>query len=225
MIRRPWTEPELALLQLGFADSRTDDLALALGRSYTTVAQKAATLRLRKSAAYLASPESHRLDGLKGMGTRFQPGVPSWNKCVKGRVGVQEGCRATQFKKGGMTGAAQHNYVPLGSLRITKDGYLERKMNDTHPTPARRWIAVHRLIWEAAHGEIPQGHLVVFRPGRKTTELANVKLDELELVTRAENMLRNSVHTKYPPEVARLVQLRGALTRQINSKAKEAETA
>ena len=40
--------------------------------------------------------------------------------------------------------------------------------------------------------------------------------------TRAEHMHRNSVHAHYPPEIARLVQLRGALVRQINRKARQA---
>ena len=225
MTRKHWTESELALLRSDFAGRRTDDLARALGRSYSTVAQKAARLGLRKSAEYLASPAARRLDGVKGSATRFTPGSTPWNKGRPGSTGMQEGCRATQFKPGCMSGAAQHNYVPLGTLRITKDGYLERKMNDTHPTPARRWVAVHRLVWEAAYGKIPPGHLVVFRRGTKTTELPLVTADKLELVTRAENMRRNSVRSKYPPELARLVQLRGALTRQFNRKAKEAKTA
>lgn len=219
----PWTEADIALLRGRFADSRTDDLARALGRSYSTVAQKAAKLGLRKSAAYLASPDAHRLDGIKGLRTRIQPGATPWNKGRPGSTGTQPGCRATQFKPGGMSGAAQHNYVPIGSLRITKDGLLERKLNDSHPVPARRWVAVHRLVWIEAHGDIPAEHVVVFRPGRKTTDLQMIVADGLELLTRAQNMRRNSVHSRYPPEVARLVQLRGAITRQINSKAKEAE--
>lgn len=225
MTRRPWTDAEVALLRWGFADSRTDDLALTLGRSYSTVAQKAAKLGLRKSAAYLASPEAHRLDGVKGMSTRIQPGSTPWNKGRPGSTGTQPGCRATQFKKGRPAQEAR-NYVPIGSLRICADGYLERKLTDDPGiVPARRWVAVHRTVWEAAHGSVPAGHIVVFRPGRKTTDLEKITLDALELLTRAENMRRNSVHSKYPPEVARLVQLRGALTRQINRKAKEAETA
>jgi hypothetical protein len=159
------------------------------------------------------------------VGTRIQPGATPWNKGRPGSTGTQPGCRATQFKKGRPAQDAR-NYVPIGSLRICADGYLERKLtDDPGVVPARRWVAVHRTVWEAAHGAIPAGHIVVFRLGRKTTDLDKITLDALELLTRAENMRRNSVHSKYPPEVARLVQLRGALTRQINRKAKEAETA
>lgn len=222
--RKRWSDDEVALLRWGFADSRTDDIARALGRSYSAVAEKAANMGLRKSAAYLASPEAHRLDGVKGLSTRFKPGTTPWNAGKPGGTGTQAGCRATQFKKGRPPEQAA-NYVPIGTERVCADGYLERKVtDDPGMVPARRWVAVHRLVWEAAHGPVPAGHIVVFRPGRKTTDVDQITLDALELVTRAENMRRNSVHSKYPPEIARLVQLRGALTRQINRKAKEAET-
>ena len=42
------------------------------------------------------------------------------------------------------------------------------------------------------------------------------------LMTRAELMKRNSYHNRYPKEVARLVQLRGAVTRQINKRSNQA---
>ncbi len=223
--RRKWTAVELDLLRKNFADSRTDDLATALERPYSSVAQKAAQLGIRKSATYLASPDAHRLDGLKGMGTRIQPGAVPWNKGKPGSTGTQPGCVATQFKPGRPANEAR-NYKPIGSLRICADGYLERKVtDDASLAPARRWVCVHRLVWEAANGPVPAGHVVVFRPGQRTTDAEAITADRLELVTRAENMRRNSVHSKYPPEVARLVQLRGALTRQINRKAKEAQEA
>lgn len=42
-------------------------------------------------------------------------------------------------------------------------------------------------------------------------------------MSRHENMRRNSYHTNYPPEVARLVQLKGAISRQVNRIKKEAQ--
>lgn len=224
-MRRPWTAAEVALLRWGFADSRTDDMAAALGRSYSTVAQKAARLGLRKSADYLASPEAHRLDGRKGSGTRFAPGLVPWNKGKPGTTGTQDGCRATQFKPGRLASEAR-NYVPIGTERLTKDGYLERKVtDDPRLQPARRWIAVHRLVWEAAHGPVPPGHAVAFRPGQKTTDSSAITLDRIELVTRQELMRRNSYHTNLPKPLARVVQMRGALTRAINAKARQLEQA
>lgn len=140
-------------------------------------------------------------------------GVTSWNK---GRKGINyEGCKATQFK----TGQLPHTWRPIGTLRINADGYLDRKVSDTGYAP-RDWAGVHRLVWSEAHGPIPAGHVVVFKPGRRTTELGKITLDALELITRRELMLRNSIHTKYPPELVKLVQLTGAINRQINKRTK-----
>jgi len=105
----------------------------------------------------------------------------------------------------------------------TQDGYLERKVTDDPSfVPNRRWVSVHRLVWEAAHGPVPQGHAVVFLPGRRTADLASITLDGLELVSRAELMRRNSYHTRYPKEVAQLIQLKGALNRKINRRSRQA---
>lgn len=215
---RAWSKVELRLLDEEFADARTDDLAAALGRTYSQVAQKAAARGLKKSAAYLASPAAHRLDGVKGMGTRFEKGQAAWNKGMKGVVGVQEACRATQFKKGRPAHEAR-NYQPIGTLRVNADGVLERKVTDDPSVyPSRRWAPVHRLAWEAEHGPVPAGCAVVFKPGRKTTDPALITPDSIECLTRAELMRRNSYHTNYPPEVARLIQLTGAIKRQINKR-------
>jgi hypothetical protein len=217
---KPWSPVDLALLNEHFADSRTDDLAQVLGRNYSQVAQKAAKLGLKKSAAYLASPDAHRLDGVKGMGTRFEKGLTPWNKGTKGIVGVQEACRATQFKKGRPASEAR-NYQPIGTTRICADGILERKVTDDPSiVPARRWVAVHRLVWIAANGPVPQGHLVAFRPGRRTSVEAEITLDAVELITRVELMRRNTYH-QYGPEIASVVQLRGAITRQINKRTRK----
>lgn len=220
MIRAKWTDAELTVLRRRFPHERTDDIARDLGRPYSGVAQKAAKLGLSKTVEYFASPDAHRFDGMKGEGSRFQPGQAAWNKGIKGSTGTHERCRATQFKPGRQASEAR-NYRPIGSIRVAKDGYAERKITDDPSiVPARRWVAVHRLVWEAANGPIPAGHAVVFRRGQFTADPELVTLDRIELVTRAELMRRNSYHTNYPPEVARLIQLTGAINRQINKRAK-----
>lgn len=219
--RRPWTEVELELLRRNYADSLTSDLAIVQSRPAGSVHQKAAVLGLAKSAAFIADTARERSarPDHGGRKTRFQAGQASWSKGTKGVVGVQEGCRATQFKKGRPAHEAR-NYLPIGSLRLSKDCYLERKVTDDPAlAPARRWVGVHRLVWEAEHGPVPSGHAVAFLPGRRTAELEHITVDALELVSRAELMRRNTYH-QYGPEVAKVVQLRGAITRQINKRDK-----
>jgi hypothetical protein len=69
----------------------------------------------------------------------------------------------------------------------------------------------------------PAGHIVCFQAGaRKTTVLEEVTADRLECITRAENARRNHPRNR-SPELAKLVQLKGAITRQVNRIAREAQ--
>jgi len=45
--------------------------------------------------------------------------------------------------------------------------------------------------------------------------LEEITLDKLELLTRAQNAARNSPYTR-SPELGRLYQLKGQITRQVN---------
>lgn len=217
--RRYWTADELRQLRECYPDTRTDELAAALGRPPASVYNQANSLGMRKSAAFLASEAAGRIQrgrtDPRMVATQFKAGQEAWNKGQSYRPGGR--AAETQFKPGRPAHEA-HNYKPIGSLRLSKDGYLERKVTDDPAVvPARRWIGVHRLVWEAEHGPVPAGHVVVFMPGRRTTVQAEITLDAVELITRRELMERNTVHN-YPREIARLVQLRGALARQINWK-------
>jgi hypothetical protein len=76
--------------------------------------------------------------------------------CPPGTGGRHPNARKTQFKKGGRTGKAALNYQPIGTERITEDGYRERKIHDGLPMQSR-WQLVQRIEWEAVNGPIPEG--------------------------------------------------------------------
>lgn len=216
--RGRYTADEVELLEREYANAPTAALAARMGRLLDSVYRKASALRLRKSETYLASAAACRLRRGDAVGAahRFRPGVVPWNKGVHYVPGGRSA--QTRFAKGNKP----QTWVPIGSWRVTKDGYPQIKRTDTGYSP-RDWVSYHQHVWEQAHGPKPAGHVVVFRPGAKTREVDQITIDKLECISRAELMARNSVHVKYPPAVARLVQLRGVLTRQINRKAKEAE--
>lgn len=204
---RCWSEPELALLRKHYPDLPTAEVAGLVDRTVGQCYRKAAALGLKKSAAFFASDRAGRIQrGRKHpsmVATQFKPGQKVWNTGMKGWAAP--GTEATRFKPG----SAPPNRQEVGALRINSEGQLDIKLYDG----LRSWVQLHHYVWFLEHGEWPpRGMVLRFKDG----DVHNPAIENLQLLTRAENMRLNSVHTIYPPEVARLVQLRGALNRQIN---------
>ena len=213
MKRRPWTDAERDLLRAHYADTPTADLAARMGRSVKTVYSVAYKLGLRKSGTYFAAGLGGRAGDGRGTATRFQPGHVTWNKGTRYIAGGRSA--ETRFR----AGRIPHTWQPVGTYRVRKDrsgGYLEQKMTDTRCT-RRDWIAVHRMVWEAAHGPIPPNHVVAFRPGRKSIVLEEITLDALELVSRQEMIRRNTIH-RYPLEIKQNMRLLGRLKSAVAKK-------
>lgn len=213
-MRRPWTENETAILRHTYPDTPTSTVARRLDRTESATYQRAQKLGLRKSPQYLSGPFAHRISGADN-GHRFRKGLTPWNK---GRKGWQAGGRSkeTQFKPGTLNGAAKRNKRAIGSELPDAYGILLRKVADTG-NRRKDWRPVHVLVWESVHGPVPARHIVIFSDrNRRNFDPAN-----LVLVTRAENMRRNSYLTRYPKEVADVMRLRGALNRKINMRSKQ----
>jgi hypothetical protein len=58
------------------------------------------------------------------------------------------------------------------------------------------WELYHRVVWEQKYGKIPENHVIIF----KDENNKNVDIENLELISMTENMLRNSIHN-YPQEI------------------------
>lgn len=216
--RRRWLAWEEELMRRHYPDMLTEAFAQVLRRPVKQVYAKAHDMGLTKSAEFRASGLSGRWSHENcSTGGRFVPGQTPWNKGMKGLLLSP----ATTFKPGVLQGRAAQLVAPLGSYRVNGDGYLDQKISDKPGPQHHRWRAVHRIVWERAHGQVPAGHAVVFRPGRRSTDPEAITLDALELVTRAQLMSRNTLHN-LPPPLRQLVHLRGVLNRAINTKRKEA---
>lgn len=212
--RRRWAADEDAVLRREYPSEPTADIARRLNRTPSSVYQRAGILHLAKSAVYLASPAACRMRRGDAVGAhhRFPKGHVPYNKGLR-RPGWGPGrMKETQFTCGVRRGVALKLYKPIGSERLSKNGYLQRKINDDLPLQAR-WRAVHLIVWEAAHGPLPVGHAIVFCNGDKS----DIRLDNLECITRRALMLRNSVHN-LPKPLSLAVQLLGALNRQIRQR-------
>lgn len=207
------SDPEVAqVMRELYPEHPTDEVARVLRTTVKRIYQLATLLGLKKTEAYLSGQAGGRIQRGSDLGafklSRFKPGHQPWNKGVPFHAGGAS--VATRFQPGQMP----HTWMPVGSLRIS-GGQLERKVAETPGPNHLRWTPVARLVWEAAHGPVPAGHLVVFKPGMKTTVLEQITLDRVECISRAENARRNVQWNRHP-EVAHLMHLRGQITRQVN---------
>lgn len=160
-------------------------------------------LGLKKSVEYINNNGS--------VTSRFKPGNVPANKGKRMSEETYRFCKKTMFKPGNKP----HNAMPIGSERITKDGYIEVR---TDCPGYRKWKLKHRIIWEQINGKIPNGYNVQFKDGNRK----NCDINNLYLISRKEQLqTQNSMYCRYPKEVQLAIQARGALNRQIRHKLKQ----
>ena len=216
MGRHRWTDAENERLREIYPEARIVTLEAEFGLSQCVISSHANTLGIHRSNKYLSGPDAWRIRSGSGIGAayRYRPGHVPANKGTRKPGWAPGRMSETQFKAGNRP----HTWVPVGTEIRTKDGYFTRKMSDDKVPAHANWEPVHRLIWIETHGSIPSGHAVVFRDGDAT----HCVIDNLELVSRAELMRRNSVH-RLPKALADIIQFRGALQRRINRRSKARE--
>lgn len=179
--RREWQPAELDILRELYPTTDTQQLADMLNRTVDSITSQANIQGVHKTREYIAALGKKGTVHPKAVASRFQRGMTTWNKGKKGYMGAN----ATSFRKGNLP----HNTRQDGDLGVRTDSktgkaYIYQRVSLAH------WEPLHRLIWEQAHGPIPAGMIVVFRDG----DASNVTLDNLEIISRVENMNRNTKH-------------------------------
>ena len=195
-----WKPHEKELLKQLYANTDIHTLVKTFNKSERSIYMQARILGIKKSAEYLEkfykeSGERVRLN----VNTRFKKGQTAWNKGIPGSIPNN----VTSFKKGNLP----HNTRNEGDTRLDKEGYVLIKV--AH----RKWIRKHRLIWEQANGEIPKGYVLRIKDGNKE----NYDLENMQLITMAENMKLNHIH-EYPTELKQTIKLLNKLKKKINEK-------
>jgi hypothetical protein len=130
----------------------------------------------KKSGKQIASAVKRY--GIKsGRTGRFQKGIVPWNAGTKGLAKPNCG----SFKKGHVPA----NRRPVGSERISTDGYVEIKLSERDPyfNRSTRWKHKHVHVWEQVNGPVPDGCVIIFLDGNR---LNCEDINNLELVTRTE---------------------------------------
>jgi hypothetical protein len=198
MMRSTWTAEQVALLFELYSDSSRLELTEVIGKSHDQIRKQAHRLGISKSKEYLIGKSLIYPVKERGEKTRFAKGHATWNKGLTGVNGQSN----TKFKEGN----SSHNTLPVGATRVDGRGYVEVKIDNTNA-----WKLIHVLEWEKFHGPVQSGFCVIFRDGNKS----NTSIENLELLSRAELMQRNSIH-RYPQELASAIRLVNKLKGRIN---------
>ena len=131
-----------------------------------------------KEIAYFR--RNHKLNS--GLTGQFKKGNVAHNKGKKQIEYMSqksiERTKKTRFKKGNKP----KNYRPVGSERITKDGYIEVKVADPN-----KWETKNKIIYKQYFGDIPKGHKVIYADGNKL----NNDINNLILVSDNEELIMN----------------------------------
>ena len=191
-----WTNEQEELLSKLYPHTKTKELCKIFDCEAHNIYNKANKMGLRKSNSYLYA-EVYTIT--PNVESQFKKNHTPWNK---GKKGLQIGGVETQFKKG----SKPHNWKPEGSTRVDKDGFTLIKVNG-------KYVLYHRYLWIQHNGKVPEGYVVAFKDGDKS----NITLDNLELITKQENMLRNTVH-RLPEEIKEVIHLKKTITRLTNGK-------
>lgn len=133
--------------------------------------------------------EKRKLNGvIKKGNTPFNKGLKQSDYMCKESI---DKTKATRFVKG----RKPHNTKQAGDIVAIKDSYNGTfykyiKIKDNE------WVLYHRFLWKKVNGPIPKDYILAFKD--KNTD--NVVIENLELISRSESMLRNSAHN-YPHEI------------------------
>lgn len=203
MSGKRWGKEEVQYLVENYTkpDVYAKDISKALGISISRVYDKAMKMGLKAPKCRICNKEEFR-EGAKK--SQFKKGHIPANKGKTLSDVIKKKIEHTFFKKG----ATPHNYRPVGSERIDRDGYVWVKVADP-----KVWKQKHRLLWEEHYGKIPRGYNIQF----KNKDKHDVRIENLYLISRKEQMGKeNSFLARYPKELADVIRLKGAVTRQIH---------
>lgn len=110
--------------------------------------------------------------------------------------------KKTRFKKGQEPTNTKYD----GHERITKDGYVMIRIE------SGQYRLKHIVEWEKVNGKIKKGYCLWCLDGN----IKNTKHNNWELISRSENMYRNSKHN-YPKEIIPTLLIINKINKQINN--------
>jgi len=136
-----------------------------------------------------AYKKNHKLRS--GIDFRYKKGQPSHNKGKHVSPEQRAIMERTMFKPGSVPA----NTMPVGTVVTNTEGYKLVKVCE-EGRQRDKWKFLHRQVWEAANGPVPDGCMIIFRDG----DNSNCDLDNLRCVTKAVHleMVRNGYRFSDP---------------------------
>lgn len=198
-LMKKWTADENKLFIELYPNTRNVDLAQMFETTYSSVNTKAYKLKLFKTE------EFRRIHSAKG---QYVKGQMPPNKGKKMSAETYEKCRQTMFKKNNLP----HNTRADGDISIRADN--RKKLYRFIRVSLSIWTPYSKFIWEQQNGKVPKGMCLWHSDG----DTLNDNIDNLELITRRENRIRNSgsttltdhyvaltIYTKKHPELKEVI--------------------
>lgn len=196
-----WSVEDVAILKFLYPEMTNFNIAKILGKTEMSIIHKAWVLRLVKDKEFINRCAAK---------TMFKKGNVSFNKGLKQSDFMSPDAikrtAATRFKKGDLP----HNaYDKDGIINVRRDNktgidylYIRVKLGV--------WVLYQRYQYEKFIGEIPVGFIVALKDGNS----GNCHPFNLELLSKRENMLRNTIQ-RYPDELIKSMKMLGKLKRKI----------
>lgn len=197
-MQKIWNKKQTDYLIAHYASTNTKKIATKLGFTVFQVYHKVKQLNLKKDKEFIKNEsKANYVGSTLQKKYQFPKGHKPYNTGTKGLVKPNKGC----FKKGN----EPHNCLYDGAERIDTEGYTFVRLSKAN------WILKQRLIYEKHYGYIPEGMVIIFKDGNKQ----NFDIDNLEAITREENMQRNTIH-RYPRELKMTIKLLKRVKKLIN---------
>jgi hypothetical protein len=215
-MKRIFTPEKLEKLKQEFPHRKTADIAADMDFHYYTVSNKAHALGLKKTAEFMRE-HGNRLQGERGKATRFKKGHVPANKGKKMPDELKERIKHTFFQPGHVPATTKHFGKPYLYERVKKNGKIEKLWWIQESTNKRSAYLAYLC---RKHGIDLTGKKPRLKPGFDHSRPPTI--DDIVIISNQRNMELNSFHNNYPEQVRKLIQIKGALTRQIN-KLKEDE--
>ena len=168
---RPLTEEQKQFIRDNYQKMIYIDLAKTLQTS-----ERRVTNFIRKAGLRLTQQEFERRKSI-GM---FRKGQISWNK----------GLSLPNIRNSGQYTKGQTPKNTLHDGAITFRRRKNRPNNDYYwiRISQNKWQQLHVYLWEKKYGEVSAGYIVRFKDGNHL----NCKIENLELITRAQHLRKNS---------------------------------